>query len=122
MNEQRPKEEGLFERIKEYIQLRTRLAVLITAEKIAEFYAGLVTNIILLLCLVMAFLFGSLALAFYLSELFNSNWCGFLCVMGIYLLLALIIQLIRKKSIEQPLMDHTVRKFFAEKNEQDYGK
>ena len=118
MNEQRLKEEGLFVKIKEYIQLRIRLAVLLTAEKAAEFYAGLVTNIILLLFLVMACLFGSLALAFYLSELMHSNTAGFLSVMGLYLLLALIVQLMRH-SIEKPLMDQTVRKFFTEKSEDD---
>lgn len=122
MEEQTPENEGLFEKVKEYIQLRTRLAVLSSAEKIAEFYAGLVSNAILLLCLIMVFLFGSLALAFYLSEIWHSTACGFLCVAGLYVLLALITQLIRKKSIEKPLMDSAVRKFFAKKGDDEYEK
>lgn len=122
MEEQQLKDAGLFERVKEYIQLRTRLAVLLTAEKVAEFYAGLASSLILLLCLLMAFLFGSLALAFYLSEVFNNTWCGFLCVTGLYLLIALIVQIIKKKLIEKPLMDSTVKKIFAPKREDGYGK
>lgn len=122
MEEQNPENEGLFERIKTYLQLRARLAILSSAEKIAEFYAAMVSNMILLLCLLMTFVFASLALAFYLSEVFESTWCGFLSVSGLYLLIALIVQLIREKVIEKPLMDSTVKKFFGKKREDEYGK
>lgn len=121
MEEQQRGKQGLLEQLKAYVRLRMRLALLVTVEKIAEFYAELVTNLILAICLVMAFLFGSLALAFYLAEVMHSTWCGFSCVAGIYLLLALVVQLIRKKTIEKPLMDKTVKKIFAERRE-EYGK
>lgn len=120
MEEQQAAKEGLFEQIKEYLRLKTRLALLLAAEKAAEFYAGLVTNFILSVCLLMAFLFGSLALAFYLAELLGNTSLGFLCVTGIYLLLAILVQLIRKKYIEKPLMDSTVQKIFAERKD-EYG-
>lgn len=122
MEEQEAEKEGLFERINTYIQLRTRLAILSTAEKAAEIYAKLLSNLIVLLCLVIAFLFGSLALAFYLSEVLENSGGGFLCVGGLYLLLAILVLIIRKKSIEKPLMDSAVRKFFSDKTEEDYGK
>jgi polyferredoxin len=119
MENQQTEQEGLFERIKEYVQVRIRLAVLVSTEKAAEVYASLVSNLLMAIFLVMAFLFGSLALAFYLAERFKSTWCGFLCVAGIYLLIALFYLLLKKKMVEKPLMDQAVRKFLAEKGELD---
>lgn len=117
MENQEIEQEGLVERIKEYVQLRIRLAVLVSTEKAAELYASTISNLILGVFLLMVFLFGSLGLAFYLAELLGSHWCGFLCVAGIYLLLALIFQLLKKKMVEKPLMDQAVRKLLAEKGE-----
>ena len=117
MGNQETEQEGLFERIKEYVQLRIRLAVLVSTEKAAQGYASVVSNAVLAIFLVMAFLFASLALAFYLAERLNSTWCGFLSVAGIYLLIALIYQLSKKKMVEKPLMDRAVRKFLAEKGD-----
>jgi hypothetical protein len=119
MEEQKPAEENLFEKIKAYVQVRVRLAVLNSIEKTAEIYASLISKLIVSLFLLMALLFGSIALAFYLAEIYQSNWCGFLCVGGLYLLIGIFILLIRRKSIEKPLMDQFVKKVLASKNEED---
>lgn len=109
----------LIEKIKEYVKARTQLALYITAEKITEFYASVVANLVVAAGLIMAFLFASLALAFYLSEVLKSTWAGFLCVAGIYLILALLLQLIKKSAIEKPIMDKTVKSFFAERGNEN---
>lgn len=119
MEGQRPGEENLFEKISAYIQVRIRLALLSSIEKTAAIYAGLVSKLILTLFLFMALLFGSIALAFYLSEVWQSYWCGFLCVAGIYVFLGLIVLLIRKKTIEKPLMDQFVKNVLATNTEED---
>ena len=119
IEEQQAGTESLIEKIKEYVRVRTRLVLLLTAEKITEFYAAMVANLLVAVGLVMAFLFASLALAFYLSEIFKSTWAGFLCVAGIYLFLAILLQLIKKSAIEKPLMDKTIKNFFAERGNEN---
>ncbi len=117
MEEPRPDEGNVFDKIKTYVQVRVRLAFLSGIEKAAELYAKLISNTILLLLVFMLLLFSSLALAFYLSALFQSYWCGFLYVAGIYLLASVIVALIRKKIIEKPLMDQFVQQMLGQKDE-----
>lgn len=117
MEEPRPDEGNLFEKIKAYVQVRIRLALLNGVEKGAELYAKMISNSILVLVLFMLLLFCSLALAFYLSELFQSYWCGFSYVAGIYLLVCIVLLLIRKKFIEKPLMDQFVQQMLGQKDE-----
>ena len=120
MEEQKPdQQENLIEKIKIYIGLKSRLAVLSTVEKVAEFYAAAVSNIVVLLCLLMMLIFASLGTAFWLNDVLNSIWLGFFWVAGVYLLFFIIVIFIKSKWIEEPLMDRLVRKMLAEKIEEN---
>ncbi len=120
MEEQKPdQQENLIEKIKIYIGLKSRLAVLSTVEKVAEFYAAAISNIVLVLCLLMMLIFASLGTAFWLNEVLNSNWLGFFWIAGVYLLFFIIVIFIKSKWIEEPLMDRLVRKMLAEKIEEN---
>ncbi len=121
MEEQKPDQENLIEKIKVYIGLKSRLAVLSTVEKVAEFYAAGVSNILLTLCLLMMLIFASLGTAFWLNEVLNSTWLGFFWVAGVYLLFFIVLIFIKSKWIEEPLMDRLVRKMLAEKIEEKDG-
>ncbi|MBK0369641.1 competence protein [Flavobacterium agrisoli] len=67
---------------------------------------------LILLCLSMVMLFASIALAFALSELFNSYTYGFLAVGGMYLLVTLLLSLIKDKMVEGPILEKFSEIFF----------
>jgi hypothetical protein len=101
----------LVHELKEYFNLRTKLAEL---QKIAaELIAKIATSLITVVCLSMAFLFASLALGLYLSELMGSYSIGFIMVAGIYILLALIFSLF-KRTIEEKISNGIITELFKE--------
>ena len=108
-----------FEKIKAYIQVRTRLSILLATEKLAHIYAGMVSKLLVLLCLALAFLFGSLALAFYLGAVLESVEGGFLAVMGIYLIVAALLFALKKPLIERPLVDKTINQILGDSGEEN---
>jgi hypothetical protein len=111
--------EDFFEKIKAYIQVRTRMSILLATEKLAHVYAGLVSKLLVLLCFALAFLFGSLALAFYLGDVLESVEGGFLAVMGIYLILAALLVALKKPLIERPLIDKTINQVLGDSGEEN---
>lgn len=104
---------ALVQELKEYFNLRTKLAELQIKKIAADIISKLATSLISLLFLSMTFLFASLALALYLSELMKSFTIGFLSVAAIYLLLALILNLF-KKPIKDKIFDSIIVELFNE--------
>lgn len=121
MEEQRAEQESLIEKIKVYISLRGRLAVLSTVEKVAELYAASVSKLLLAFCFIMALIFASLGCALWLNEIYNSTWIGFCMLAGFYFFLFFILWLIKSKWIEEPLMDQMVQKMLSEKKKEQDG-
>lgn len=103
-------------KIKEYIRIRKDLAVLTSVEKGSQLFAGLFTDGLVLLLGLVAFLFGSLALGFYLSEILGDTYSGFLIVTGFYLLAALVLYLIKDKYLEKRIVNTIISKFFKDRN------
>lgn len=101
-------EEGFFEKVKAYVHLQTRLYALVATEKVARFYAKLIGHLVVFICLIMAFFFGSFALAYFLGNYWNNVALGFLGVMGMYLLLALVGYLAKQTLIERPITNKTI--------------
>ena len=101
MGKTRPREiKDLFEDAKEllgtYLQ-RYRLKVV---EKAARLIADVLSNTIVILCVLIAFLAASVTLAFYFSALLGSYTKGFGCAAAFYFLFALLIGA-TKKQIEK---------------------
>jgi hypothetical protein len=66
-----------------------------------------VKAVLVVLCITMVLLFGSVAAALAIGQALASNALGFLIVGGIYLLILLIIILLKDKIVEGPI----IRKF-----------
>lgn len=115
MNEQDLDPEQLVEKVKEYVHVRKELTILNAVDKGSQLLAGLITDGLVLILAVLAFLFGSLALGFYLSELLGNSYAGFLIVAGIYLLAALILNSIKEKVIEKKIINLIIEKFFRDR-------
>ncbi len=104
---------ALVTEFKEYINLRTQLAELQIKNAAASLIASMATNVGSILFMSMCFLFASLALGFYLSEILGSYSLGFLIVAGIYFLLALIL-LLFKSTIQTKISNSIIAQLFKD--------
>lgn len=114
--------EEIFSDVKDYVEIRLEYVRLKAVEKVSKIFADIVTNTTVIICFVLAFLFGSITLALFLSELLDSFSGGFGCVALFYLALAIIVYLTKDNYIEKGIVNFTVRKYFnkyADKDEDE---
>lgn len=117
--------EGLFEDAKDYIDTRVEYTRLYLVEKISKIFADVVTNAVVVICFVLAFLFGTFTLALFLSDVLGSFTRGFGCVAILYLLLALIVYAAKEKYIEKAIINFTIKNYFnklADKDDEEEQK
>lgn len=67
---------------------------------------------LILLCVSMVLLFGSVAAAFAFSAMFGSYTLGFLTVGGMYLLVTILLFFIKDKVVEGPILEKFSEIFF----------
>ena len=114
--------EDLFDDAKRYVDTRLEYTRLYLVEKSAKIFADIVTNTIVIFCFILAFLFGTVTLALFLSDVLGSYTRGFGSVALIYLLLAIIVYYTKDKYIEKVIVNFSVRNYFnklADKHEED---
>jgi len=114
--------EDLYEDAKSYLDTRVEYTRLYLVEKISKIFADIVTNAVVAICFMLAFLFGTFTLALFLSDLLGSYTRGFGCVSLIYIFLALIVYYTKEKYIEKAIINFTIRNYFnklADKDEED---
>ncbi|WP_158990513.1 phage holin family protein [Mucilaginibacter sp. L196] len=101
----------IIDQLTEYAELRFKLAKLRAIEGGTSIAASIIADAAVMVCMVLAFIFASLTLAFFLAAVFNSDWEGFGCVALIYLLIALIVK-VNKKRLEKPIVNGFINKIF----------
>ncbi len=101
--------EKLIEDAKGYLDTRIELAKLQTIEKTSEVAGSASVALLLLIFFSMVFLFGSIALAYYISEITGKYSVGFLCVAGINLLIGLIVYFSRERWINKPITNLIIK-------------
>jgi hypothetical protein len=110
-----PKEEQsqpfIIDQLKEYAETHIKLAKYRAIEGGTSIAASLIADLIVAFCMLLAFVFASITLAYYLSDLFHSFWEGFGCVGLIYLLIAIIAK-VYKKHLERPIINGIITKIF----------
>ncbi len=111
--------EAIFLNAKAYIDTRVEHARLSAVEKGAKIFADLITNGAVIVCFILAFLFGTITLALFLSDIFGSYTRGFGCVAGIYVIMAFIFFLIKDKFLEPSLVNLFIRKYFDKVADKD---
>ncbi|MFC3561081.1 phage holin family protein [Pedobacter jamesrossensis] len=114
--------EDLVDDAKGFLEARVEYTRLHLLEKVSKIFADLVTSTAVIVCFILAFLFGSVTLALYLSDVLGSNAGGFGCVSLVYILLAVIVYLTKDKYIEKAIINVAIRKYFdklADKEEED---
>jgi len=98
---------------KDYLEARVEYLRLSMVEKMSKAFADIVTMAAVTICFVLAFLFGSVTLALFLSDVFGSFTAGFGCVALIYLLIALVVFFTKDKYIEKAIINMAIRKYFT---------
>jgi hypothetical protein len=114
--------EDLYEDARSYLDTRVEYTRLYLVEKISKIFADIVSNAVVAICFMLAFLFGTFTLALFLSDLLGSYTRGFGCVALIYVFLALIVYYMKEKYIEKAIINFTIRNYFnklADKDEED---
>lgn len=126
MEENKEKDlEDIFLDAKEYIDTRIEYAKLSAVEKGSKIFADLITNAAVVVSFILAFLFASLTLALYLSEVLGSYAKGFGCTALIYLFISVIVYVTKDKYIEKVLVNMFIKKYFdkvADKDDDDEEK
>ena len=114
--------EDLVDDAKGFLEARVEYTRLYLVEKVSKIFADLVTSTAVIVCFILAFLFVSVTLALYLSDVLGSYAGGFGCVSLFYILLAVIVYLTKDKYIEKAIINVAIRKYFdklADKEEDD---
>jgi hypothetical protein len=114
--------EDLVDDAKGFLEAKVEYTRLYIVEKASKIFADLVTSTAVIVCFILAFLFGSVTLALYLSDLLGSYAGGFGCVSLFYILLAIIVYLTKDKYIEKAIINIAIRKYFdklADKEEDE---
>ncbi|HTM99318.1 MAG TPA: phage holin family protein [Pedobacter sp.] len=117
--------EDIFSDARDYIDTRIEYTKLTAVEKGSKIFADLITNGAVIICFILAFLFGTFTLALFLSDILGSYTRGFGCVAGIYLIMSVIVYLIKDKYLEPGLINLFIRKYFdkvADKDDDDEDK
>jgi len=100
------------EYIREYVKLQVDMFRLEMAERIAKVVSALVATLAIAALGLFALLMLMLAAAFYLGNLWGSYALGFLCVGGVYVLLAVLVVLFKERWLTNPLLTNIIRAFF----------
>jgi len=111
--------EDIISEAKSYLDTRVEYTRLYLVEKVSKVFADLVTNAAVIICFVLAFLFGTVTLALFLSELLGTYTRGFGCVSLIYIALAIIVYLTKDKFIEKAIINFAIRKYFNKLADKD---
>ena len=104
--------EDILQEAKGYLDTRMEYTRLYLVEKASKAVADLVTSATVIICFVLAFLFGTVTLALFLSDVLGSFTRGFGCVALIYLAFAIIVFLTKDKFIEKAIINVFIRKYF----------
>ncbi|CAM4421820.1 YihY family inner membrane protein [Pedobacter westerhofensis] len=107
---------GLWANIQTYFRIQMKMRKLAAIEKGSKLAANLVTNTIVVLCLLMAFTAALVTLTFYLSHLLKSYTVGFGCATVLFTLLSLLICW-KNAAVEQFITGVAIRGFFATHHE-----
>lgn len=105
----------LIDQLKEYAEIRFKLAKYKAIDGGSTIFAGLIADVVVVLSMVLAFMFASFTLAFYLAQVLDSLWEGFGCVAALYLLIAITIK-VNKRNIEKPIANAFVQRIFKNKS------
>lgn len=97
--------------IKKLIEVRFKILKSGIQDQISLLIARVVMLVLMVLAASFVLLFGSISLAFYFSELYESTSIGFLFLTGIYFLIFIILYVMRNSTFLQGGLKNSITKF-----------
>jgi len=114
MEDKKEPQPALIDQLKEYAETRIKLAKYKAIDGGSSVAASLLADVVVGISMLLAFIFASITLGFYLGYLLQADWKGFGCVALIYFIIAIIVK-VNKAGFERPLANAFIRKFFKNK-------
>lgn len=108
------KAEEFADHIKEYINNRIAAVKLQTAEKTSKFMSNFIAVAVVAAIMLVFAIFISMGVAFWLSDMMQNLWSGFLMVGGIWLIIAMIIWFSRERLLRMPIMNKMLQEMFSD--------
>lgn len=99
------KVDQLIEHLIGYVDTKIAITKLDIEERVKGILASIIQNVFILILLFSGILFLSVALAFFLSQVFNNTYLGFGVVAILYLLLTTLFMLDKDKKIGSKIAD-----------------
>jgi uncharacterized membrane protein YqjE len=100
----------------DYVNTRIDLFKLEAAENMARFFASFVTKSVILYFCLLALIFLSFALAYFLGDSLGSTSLGFLLTGCFYIILVFVFYALRESIVEKPVLKSVLRMFFNRRN------
>jgi hypothetical protein len=114
------KAEELTSHVEEYVSNHIHTAKLSVAEKTSKIASLLIAAVIIAALFVFFLFFSGIALALTLSKWTHDPVSGYLLVAGIYLLIAIVVLVMKRKILQIPIMNSLLQQLF--KNNAENGK
>lgn len=105
--------------VKGYLNVRVEYLRLYAVERVSKIFAEMLTKVAVIISFMLAFLFGSVTLAFYLASVFESNTAGFGAVALIYILIAMLVFITKKSFLERALTNFAINTYFSKLEEEE---
>ncbi|RZL52844.1 MAG: phage holin family protein [Pedobacter sp.] len=105
--------------VKTFLNIKLEYYKLTVFEKAAKVMADLITNSIVIIFFIVAFISGAVTLAFYFASLFDSYTAGFGVAAIFFLLLAIVVFLTKDKFIERWIANFAIKRYFEKHYEED---
>ena len=106
-------------RLKDYSNNRIELVKLSMVEAVAKAAASVTSNLILFITFFAFFVFASFTLALFIGKQISDYYLGFTVMAGFYLLLFLLTLLLRKNTIEKPILNQTIKKLLEDQDDEN---
>ena len=101
----------------DYYTAKSELLKLQFVDRLTVLISGAIVKLVALYLLLLILLFSSLALAFYLGNIFESNPIGFICVSAIYTVILIIFLLFKRPMVEQSVIKALIKFIFGKHDE-----
>jgi len=102
--------EALFHRTEEYAKTSLEILKLKTAEKGIEAASSLILRLIVVVVVLMCLLILSMAVSYWLGEMLDKIYYGFLIVGGFWALVAVVLRFFFSKNVKKLISDLIIKK------------
>jgi len=99
----------IIDQVKDYIETYIKLARLRAIDRGTTIFAGMVTDLFIILGLSLTILFASITLALYLASVLHSSWQGFGLVALLYIIVIAIV-MIWRKALQRPIVNALIKR------------